>query len=368
MRGSGRRRSDEEEGESVFVSMTDMTVSFLFIVMILLAFFATQVRPSEQVVAQSIHDRVVTERDALLKLVDKLKAERDTLDSELERARSELAVAAAKVTSLEISLVAAQREVKALKSALQEAIAESNDLRRKVEALEGDVARMKDEIARLKERLRRLDIRDPIETYIAQAAERRQQILRSLQEALKVDFPDLEVEISAQGDALRFRGDGIFSTGAWAIRDDKFPIITSIAQKLDSLLPCYTLGDVSKFSEACNPSFALVEAVQIEGHTDSAGSREENVRLSAKRGAETFIAMTRHVPRLITHQNQNQQPVLSLAGYGQERPVADNAAPQGQSQNRRIDLRIIMLSPRNADQIEEIRAQLQAVVDSGAQQ
>jgi len=42
MRSIGRRRRDEEDEESVFVPMTDMTVSFLFIVMILLAFFAVQ--------------------------------------------------------------------------------------------------------------------------------------------------------------------------------------------------------------------------------------------------------------------------------------------------------------------------------------
>ena len=42
-----RRRHVEEEGESVFVSMTDLTVSFLFILLVLLAFFATQIQPEE---------------------------------------------------------------------------------------------------------------------------------------------------------------------------------------------------------------------------------------------------------------------------------------------------------------------------------
>jgi hypothetical protein len=39
---SARKRRGEEEDESVFVSMTDMTVSFLFIVILLLAFFASR--------------------------------------------------------------------------------------------------------------------------------------------------------------------------------------------------------------------------------------------------------------------------------------------------------------------------------------
>lgn len=42
-------RPTEEEGESAFASMTDLTVSFLFIILILLVFFATQFDPEETV-------------------------------------------------------------------------------------------------------------------------------------------------------------------------------------------------------------------------------------------------------------------------------------------------------------------------------
>ena len=49
MRGNARRSAREEEEESAFVSMTDMTVSFLFIVMIVLAFFASRLRDPNQV-------------------------------------------------------------------------------------------------------------------------------------------------------------------------------------------------------------------------------------------------------------------------------------------------------------------------------
>ncbi|WP_430512064.1 hypothetical protein [Pannonibacter phragmitetus] len=49
MRASSRRTHQEEEEESAFVSMTDMTVSFLFIVILLLAFFASQYSDTDQV-------------------------------------------------------------------------------------------------------------------------------------------------------------------------------------------------------------------------------------------------------------------------------------------------------------------------------
>ena len=62
----------EDEGESVFASMTDLTVSFLFIILILLAFFATQFKPEETEVTDEPDrlavylEEVATVRKALL--------------------------------------------------------------------------------------------------------------------------------------------------------------------------------------------------------------------------------------------------------------------------------------------------------------
>ena len=47
--GTVRRRHDDDEQESAFVSMTDMTVGFLFIVILLLAFFASQYSDTDKV-------------------------------------------------------------------------------------------------------------------------------------------------------------------------------------------------------------------------------------------------------------------------------------------------------------------------------
>ena len=55
-----RNRPRDEEGESVFVSMTDLTVSFLFIILILLAFFATQYKP-EETVSRDEYDTLIVE-------------------------------------------------------------------------------------------------------------------------------------------------------------------------------------------------------------------------------------------------------------------------------------------------------------------
>lgn len=295
---SARRPRHEEEEESVFVSMTDMTVSFLFIVMLLLAFFANQYDPDKSVPLPE-HQRVLSERDALA-------LERDVLAEALARA--------------EVMLAA---------------------LREKVEALEAELARLKTP--------------DPLEVYINQSLAERRRILEQLQEQLRIDFPDLEVVLSEESDALRFQGDGLFRSGQASLRPDRRSFIETVAQRLQDILPCYTLGQHSDQRSECNSGFALIEAVQIEGHTDADGSDFMNLGLSTARANETFRIMTEYQPGLTDHLNFRGQPVLSVAGYGKMRPVATNDTPEGKAANRRIDLRIIMYVPVNSDQIETVR-------------
>lgn len=284
MRAVRRRQHDDEE-ESAFVSMTDMTVSFLFIVMILLAFFASQLKPDS--VSRKDYDRVVNERDAL-----------------------------------------------------------------------------RDEVKSLKEQVEKLK-NNPIETYLGAVAAERRRILQDLQSKLRTDFPDLQVVISEEMDALRFKGDGLFPTGSSELRPDKRRIVETIAARLGEVLPCYTLGRLSSWRNGCNAAGAAIEAVQIEGHTDSDGQDNNNLTLSTSRANETFFAMLKREPTLVEHRNNRQQPVLSVAGYGKMRPVADNRTTEGKAMNRRIDLRIIMYSPRSIDEIRKVQDDLRKGVAAG---
>jgi hypothetical protein len=134
--------------------------------------------------------------------------------------------------------------------------------------------------------------------------------------------------------------------------------VDSIASRLNELLPAYTFGDDARWNVRLNPSAAIIEAVQIEGHTDSDGEEGMNLYLSTSRANATFSAMLQAVPRLTSHKNSKKQPVLSVAGYGKMRPVASNDTAQGKATNRRIDLRIIMHTPRNLEEVERIKSQL----------
>lgn len=274
---ASRKRPHEEEEESVFVSMTDMTVSFLFIVMVLLAFFASR-----------YNDKNTVPRD------------------EYEQA---------------------------------------------VQTRDKTIVDLRAEIALLKQL-------DPLEQYMSQAAAARLNLLYQLRNNLKQSFPELPVDVIPEEGTLRFQGEGLFTSNSYTLSDDKRKIVEALAKTLDSLLPCYTFSQSVGWNKSCNPSFAIIEAVQIEGHTDSKGEDLYNLNLSTNRAITTFTSMLAAAPDLIAHFNMRSQPVLSVAGYGKMRPVKPNDSPQNMAMNRRIDLRIIMHTPANSAEIEDIRKRL----------
>ena len=70
--------------------------------------------------------------------------------------------------------------------------------------------------------------------------------------------------------------------------------------------------------------------IAIEGHTDSDGEDAYNRSLSERRAAavKAFLVETYAIA----------DGRLQTAGFGESRPVADNATPEGKQQNRRVEL------------------------------
>jgi flagellar motor protein MotB len=74
--------------------------------------------------------------------------------------------------------------------------------------------------------------------------------------------------------------------------------------------------------------------------------------LSALRATSTFRELLRVKQELSQYLNPSSTPVLSVSGYGQYRPVAPEygeSAEQYKQRNRRIDLRILMSTPKSED-------------------
>ncbi|NIQ37948.1 MAG: OmpA family protein [Proteobacteria bacterium] len=71
--------------------------------------------------------------------------------------------------------------------------------------------------------------------------------------------------------------------------------------------------------------------VEVAGHSDSGGSDEANMELSVKRARSVAIYLEDHFA-ISPHR-------LQAIGYGESRPVADNATREGRRLNRRVEFR-----------------------------
>ncbi len=99
-----------------------------------------------------------------------------------------------------------------------------------------------------------------------------------------------------------------FDTGKATIKSESQPIVDRIVEMMKA-----------------NPALKA----RVEGHTDNVGSPESNKALSDKRAAAVVAAI---VAKGVDAKR------LNAAGFGQEKPVADNKTEEGRAKNRRVEL------------------------------
>jgi len=99
-----------------------------------------------------------------------------------------------------------------------------------------------------------------------------------------------------------------FDFGKSIIRDESKPVIEQIVQMMKS-----------------NPELKI----GVEGHTDNVGSPASNKTLSEARAKSVVTAI---VSQGISADR------LSPAGFGQDKPIADNNTEEGRTRNRRVEL------------------------------
>jgi OmpA-OmpF porin, OOP family len=69
--------------------------------------------------------------------------------------------------------------------------------------------------------------------------------------------------------------------------------------------------------------------LSVEGHTDSDGSNDSNLKLSEARAKAVVEAITK---------GGIDAERLSSAGFGEEKPISDNSTDEGKAKNRRVEL------------------------------
>jgi len=73
--------------------------------------------------------------------------------------------------------------------------------------------------------------------------------------------------------------------------------------------------------------------IEIEGHTDNAGSKELNYRLGLERAE--------NVKRYLYEHHQVPLHKINVISYGEDKPVAPNKTKDGRAQNRRVVIKIL---------------------------
>jgi OOP family OmpA-OmpF porin len=160
--------------------------------------------------------------------------------------------------------------------------------------------------AEMEARITALELELGSSELVVQETERLQSQLREI-EAL---FKPNEARVFREGNDLIMRLVGLsFPVGQSVIQTEYYGILRQVQQAL-----------------AIYPESMVV----IEGHTDSQGSDETNMRLSQERADAVRMY-------LVANQGLSASRATAV-GYGEGRPIASDATAEGRAQNRRIDV------------------------------
>ena len=119
-----------------------------------------------------------------------------------------------------------------------------------------------------------------------------------------------DASIRREGETLvaTYKNDMLFEFDSAKIRPGAYPSLDKAARILDRY-----------------PNTLIL----IEGHTDSIGSEEYNMKLSLKRADA--------VGEYLVSQGVNPERIRTV-GFGETEPVAANDSPGGRAQNRRVEM------------------------------
>jgi chemotaxis protein MotB len=189
------------------------------------------------------------------------------------------------------------------------------------------------------------------ETARLDGSETRSVILEKLKERLEKEL-HVQIYVDEENGVLRLPDSILFDSGHADLKPDGRDAVQHLATALADILPCYTSEGGQRVG--CKPAEHLVESVYVEGHTDTdamggGGLIRDNWDLSVMRATNTFRAVIDSRPELTTlcsHAPGSPcEPVLSVSGYGPQRPVDAASTDEAKRRNRRIDLRLIMVTP-----------------------
>ena len=157
------------------------------------------------------------------------------------------------------------------------------------------------------------------------------------------------VELDLDNGILHLPENIMFDKGGYYLNNQGRRAVVTLGKALADILPCYSGFEPQPRPNLCPASSHKVEAVFVEGHTDSDGEDSSNWDLSIRRSLNTYQFMIEARPELAQVLNHNGQPFFSVSGYGKQRPLRPNDSDENKRKNRRVDIRLVMAAPKAGD-------------------
>ena len=175
----------------------------------------------------------------------------------------------------------------------------------------------------------------------------------------------VNVIVREENGVLQLPDEILFGKAESVLSPNGLAAIEHLAEALDIVLPCYALSPNASLKPNCPESgskYLRLEAVFVEGHTDSDGSQDYNWRLSSSRAINTYRALVSQSKTAVHLLNDQNQYLFSVAGYGENRPVDEGDSEASKSHNRRIDLRFVM-NVSHTESLERVQKKLEQALD-----
>jgi chemotaxis protein MotB len=181
---------------------------------------------------------------------------------------------------------------------------------------------------------------------------------------LRLQKENILVEIDTKHGVLRLTENAVqFETASSSLDEQNEANLKTIGAVLNAVIPCYSSNPPTfQDCEGFDKSNGKIDSIFVEGHTDNVPMNsykfKDNWDLSASRAITAYRLL---IPDTVLNQivNTNLQPIFSVSGYGEGRPVEGHnyTYPKSDPTNRRIDLRFIMTPPSLTDVQKNISAE-----------
>jgi flagellar motor protein MotB len=201
----------------------------------------------------------------------------------------------------------------------------------------------------------------PLLDRLAEADATRAKILQMLKERLAA--AGVNVEADFRSGVLRLPSGRLFESAQAEPTPYGRDVIRILGVTLAETIPCFLPGQARPSGCPALSAGSVLNAVYIEGHTDSApfhggaDGLRDNWDLSAARGIAAYRIVRDSDPRIPNLKNAEGKSLVGVSGYADTRPVAEGLSEKQRLEkgvmesDRRIEIRVIMAV--NRDEVEK---------------